>query len=97
MHRKVRESSSCDQRLLDWLQEYAICRDGINCERVVVGFGSLPLYLSTHNVINTHIDPQLVLASRLGRGLLVCWCHKSQTRENRSDKDNSSVAYHCYK
>lgn len=73
------------------------CGDGISYKRAVVGFGFLPLYLSTHNVINTHIDPKLLPVLRLRMGLLVCWCHKSQTRENRSGKDNSSVALHCYK
>lgn len=84
-------------RLLDAGQEHAIRSNGINWKRAVVGFGFLPLYLSAHNVINTHIDPELLPVLRLCTGLLVFCCHKSQTGESPSEKESSSTPLHCYK
>lgn len=46
-----------------------------------MGLGFLPPYLSTHNVINTHIDSELLLVLMQCMELLVVWCHKSQARE----------------
>ena len=46
-----------------------------------MGFGSRPLYFSTHNVINTHIDSELLLGLMQRTERLVVWCHKSHGRE----------------
>lgn len=49
---------------LDRIQEYAIYRAGVKCRKAVVGFGLQPLYFSTHNVINTYTDSELLLVWR---------------------------------
>lgn len=46
-----------------------------------MGFGSRPLYFSTHNVINTHIDSELLLVVMQCMEWLLVWCHKSHGRE----------------
>lgn len=46
---------------LDRVQENAICGAGVKCRKAVLGFGSQSLYFSTHSVINTHTDSELLL------------------------------------
>lgn len=79
---------------LEPVQEYAIGRAGVKCRKAVVGFGSQPLYFSTHNVINTHIDSELLLVLKLYVELLVVWCHKSHCRGIILLK---TAALDCYK
>lgn len=75
----VKESSSCE--LLGTGPVICHLRLGVKCRKAVGGFGCWSLYFSTYNVINTHIDSELLLVLMQCMELFIVWCHKSHSRE----------------